>query len=286
MARAAITKNPHNSVVHPAVLPVEDPGDLGVGVVGGRRRIRSAVSSSVRSRRGGVRLMGMASSVIARLSSAGPGQRARNRGRGARRCSPCPAGCAAAACGPYRWWTARPDGLQVVAEGQDRGALGAGERGGRRPGGGPARLQAASVRAFSQAASGRGRPARFPGRRPGSGARPWRPGSGPARRGAGAGPGPRRGLARSARRLAGRPAAPPAPARPGTRGARRVDGHAACAQVPGAAAFDHVAGAGAVVAGGGLVLALVVDGELAAAGPAGGQALQQGAALADRAGPG
>ena len=34
------------------------------------------------------------------------------------------------------------------------------------------------------------------------------------------------------------------------------------------------------------MLALVVDGELAAAGPAGGQALQQGAALADRAGAG
>ena len=65
-----------------------------------------------------------------------------------------------------------------------------------------------------------------------------------------------------------------------------VDGHAADAKVPGAAAVDHVAGAGAVVAGGGLVLALVVDGELAAAGPAGRQALQQGAAFADGAGAG
>src|SRR5260370_1288882 len=55
---------------------------------------------------------------------------------------------------------------------------------------------------------------------------------------------------------------------------------------PGAAAFDDVAGAGAVVAGGGFVLALVVDGELAAAGPAGSQALQQGAPLTDRAGAG
>src|SRR5206468_1904889 len=65
-----------------------------------------------------------------------------------------------------------------------------------------------------------------------------------------------------------------------------VDGHAAGAQVPGAAALDQLAGAGAVIAGGGLVLALVVDGELAAADTAGGQPLQQRAALADRAGAG
>ena len=67
-------------------------------------------------------------------------------------------------------------------------------------------------------------------------------------------------------------------------GDRGVDRDAADAQVPGAAALDELAGAGAVVAGGGLGRAVVVDGELAAAGPAGGQALQQRAALPDRAG--
>ena len=51
-------------------------------------------------------------------------------------------------------------------------------------------------------------------------------------------------------------------------------------------AVDQVAGAGAVVAGGVVVPPVVVDGEFAAAGPAGGQALQQGAALPDGAGPG
>ena len=65
-----------------------------------------------------------------------------------------------------------------------------------------------------------------------------------------------------------------------------VDRDAADAQVPGAAAVDELAGAGAVVAGGGLGRAVVVDGELAPAGPAGGQPLQQRAALADRAGAG
>ena len=63
-----------------------------------------------------------------------------------------------------------------------------------------------------------------------------------------------------------------------------VDRDAADAQVPGAAAVDELAGAGAVVAGGGLGRSVVVDGELAAAGSAGGQPLQQRAALADRAG--
>jgi hypothetical protein len=65
-----------------------------------------------------------------------------------------------------------------------------------------------------------------------------------------------------------------------------VDRGAAGAQVAGAASLDHLPGAGAVVAGGGLALALVVDGELAAAGAAGRQALQQRAALADRPGSG
>src|SRR5664280_844345 len=55
------------------------------------------------------------------------------------------------------------------------------------------------------------------------------------------------------------------------------------AQIP---AVDEVAGAGAVVAGGVVVPSVVVDGELAAAGPAGGQALQQRAALPDGAGAG
>jgi len=63
-----------------------------------------------------------------------------------------------------------------------------------------------------------------------------------------------------------------------------VDRDAADAQVPGAPAVDELAGAGAVVAGRGFGRAVVVDGELAAAGPAGGQPLQQRAALPDRAG--
>jgi hypothetical protein len=69
-------------------------------------------------------------------------------------------------------------------------------------------------------------------------------------------------------------------------GDRGVDGDAADAQVPGAAAFHQLAGAGAVVAGSGFVLAVVVDSQFAAARPAGGQALQQRAAFADRAGAG
>ena len=67
-------------------------------------------------------------------------------------------------------------------------------------------------------------------------------------------------------------------------GDRGVDRDTADAQVPGAAALDELAGAGAVVAGRGLGRAVVVDGELAPAGPAGGQPLQQRAALPDRAG--
>ena len=63
-------------------------------------------------------------------------------------------------------------------------------------------------------------------------------------------------------------------------GDRGVDPGAADAQVTGAAALDEVPGAGAVVAGGGLGRAVVVDGELAPTDPAGGQPLQQRAALA------
>jgi hypothetical protein len=66
-------------------------------------------------------------------------------------------------------------------------------------------------------------------------------------------------------------------------GDRGVDGGAAGAQVPDAAAISDVA-AGAVVAGGGLGRPVVVDGQFPAAVPAGGQALAQGAALPDRAG--
>ena len=51
-------------------------------------------------------------------------------------------------------------------------------------------------------------------------------------------------------------------------------------------AVDEVAGAGAVVAGGVVMPPVVVDGEFAAAGPAGGQVLQQRAALPDGAGAG
>jgi hypothetical protein len=65
-----------------------------------------------------------------------------------------------------------------------------------------------------------------------------------------------------------------------------VDGQPADAQMAGAFALDQRAGAGAVVAGGGFGRAVVVDGQFAPAGAAGGQALQQGAALADRAGAG
>ena len=67
-------------------------------------------------------------------------------------------------------------------------------------------------------------------------------------------------------------------------GDRGVDRDAADAQVPGAPAVDELAGAGAVVAGGGLVRALVVDRELAAAHAAAGQALQQRAAFPHRPG--
>ena len=63
-----------------------------------------------------------------------------------------------------------------------------------------------------------------------------------------------------------------------------VDGDAADPQVPHVPAVDQ--GARAVVAGGVVLPPVVVDGEFAAAGPAGGQALQQGAALPDGAGPG
>ena len=76
------------------------------------------------------------------------------------------------------------------------------------------------------------------------------------------------------------------PARPGTGGDGGVDRDAADPQVPGAAAVDELAGAGAVVAGRGFAFAVVVDGEFAPAGPAGGQPLQQGAALPQRAGAG
>ena len=54
--------------------------------------------------------------------------------------------------------------------------------------------------------------------------------------------------------------------------------------VRGAAAVDQVAGALAVVVRHGLGRAAVEDGQLTAAGPAGGQALQQRAAFPDRAG--
>ncbi len=69
--------------------------------------------------------------------------------------------------------------------------------------------------------------------------------------------------------------------RPGDRG---VDPGTTDTQVTRAAALDEVPGAGAVVAGGGLGRAVVVDRELAPTHPAGGQPLQQRAALARRAG--
>ena len=63
---------------------------------------------------------------------------------------------------------------------------------------------------------GRGRPAGCPGRRRGSGARRGRPRSGPARPGGATAPARRRGRPRAAGRRPGRPAARPAAARPGT----------------------------------------------------------------------
>ena len=182
-----------------------------------------------------------------------------------------------------------PDGLQVVAEGQDRGALGGGERGG------------AGCLAAGQLGLGGGQLGEgfLPGGFQAAGDQPVFRVDGLV---AALGPG---GLVAGLLDLApvlGQGGVVALLDLPGglqaglqrhrlqrgqeRGGDRGVDGHAADAQVPGAAAFDHVAGAGAVVAGGGLVLALVVDGELAAAGPAGRQALQQGAALADRAGAG
>ena len=75
----------------------------------------------------------------------------------------------------------------------------------------------------------------------------------------------------------------------GQRGQKRVsdsgvDGEPAELQVSGPPALDERAGAGAVVARSGFTRALVEHGEFPPADPAGGQALQQGAALAD--GPG
>ena len=63
-----------------------------------------------------------------------------------------------------------------------------------------------------------------------------------------------------------------------------VDGLPADAHVPGAAAVDQLGGTLAVVVRHAFRRAGVEDGELAAAGPAGGQALQQRAAFPDRAG--
>ena len=69
-------------------------------------------------------------------------------------------------------------------------------------------------------------------------------------------------------------------------GDRGVDRHTADPQVAGAAAIDELTGAGAVVAGRGFAFAVVEDGQFAAAGSAGDQPLQQGAALPQRAGAG
>ena len=69
--------------------------------------------------------------------------------------------------------------------------------------------------------------------------------------------------------------------RPGDGG---VDGQATDVQVPGSAAVDQFGRAVAVVVRHGFGRTAVEHGEFAAAAPAGGQALQQGAALPDRAG--
>jgi hypothetical protein len=62
-----------------------------------------------------------------------------------------------------------------------------------------------------------------------------------------------------------------------------VDADATHAQVPDTAAFDELASAGAVVAGGGLGPPLVEDGQLAAAGAADREPLQQRGSLPDSA---
>jgi hypothetical protein len=63
-----------------------------------------------------------------------------------------------------------------------------------------------------------------------------------------------------------------------------VDGDPTELQVPGSPAINERSGSGAVVAGCGFARALVEHGEFAAADPACGQVLEQGAALADGSG--
>src|SRR5262249_11246723 len=65
-----------------------------------------------------------------------------------------------------------------------------------------------------------------------------------------------------------------------------VDRDTADAQVPGAAALDQLAGAGAVVTGRGFGWAVVVDSEVAPTLPAGHQAWEQRGAFPKRAGAG
>src|SRR5262249_15439362 len=271
-----------------AVLPVEDPRDLGVVVVDGEPadQADSVLIGAQPAGRGGV----------------GPGGPVRDRPA----LSPQDPGTAGAPVvavdgdvdlvqqGAQQLFAVLvggggrvPDGLQIIAEGEDRGALGGGE--GCRAGG-----LAAGELGFGGGQVGE----RFlPGGFQAAGDQPVAGVDGLV---AALGLGGRvAGLLDLAAPLLQGSVVPllelPGGLQAGAqrhwlqRGQERagdggVDGHAAGPQVPGAAAFDQLPGAGAVVARGGLVLALVVDGELAAAGAAGGQALQQCAALTDRAG--
>ena len=271
------------------MLPVEDPGDDRVGVVHGEPPDQVdgvLIGADLRAAR---RRSGTVSSLIAppfhrsTRSACGAGSSRRSGDvhfvqQGAQQLLAVLVGGGGRV--PYL--------AEVVAEGQDRGPLGRGQglRAGR-PGGGPARLRRRRARGARAPTRlpGRGRPAGCRGRRRGSGARPGRRGSGPARPGGGAGPAPRRGRASSCsaacRQALQRRRLQSGQERAGDGG---VDGLPADAHVPGAAAVDQLSRALAVVVRHASGRAGVEDRELAAAGAAGGQALQQRAAFPDRAG--
>ena len=191
--------------------------------------------------------------------------------------------CAAAACGPCRWWSGRATPSQVVGEGRTAARSVA--------------VRVAGVPlAVRQLGFGVGLglqgtlPFGFQATRHepvfGSTARyrrsAWRPGSGPARPGGGAGPARCRSRPRAARRRPGRPAARRGQARPGTPGDGGVDRGTADPRCQ----WPRLApGAPPVSSSRAWPCApRRVDGGLAAADTAGGQGLQVRGALPDRAG--